>query len=309
MKNLVTGASGFLGRNLVPYLTARGEDCVGLSSADADLRHQGSLAPYAGTKFDRIFHLAAWTQAGDFCLHHPGQQWLINQKINTNVLDWWNTSQPQAKLISIGTSCAYPEGSDHREDGYLEGSPIDDLYAYAMTKRMLYIGQVSLCRQFGRRYMTVVPSTLYGPGYDFTSKQSHFIFDLIRKILRHKHFGDDVVLWGDGEQRREVVLVDDFISTMLELDTIVENEVVNIGAGEDFSIRELAEMICEATGVDKGAIRFDLSRYVGARVKSLNNDKLNSLLPARKTRPLSEGLALTIADMERRIDSFQGKAE
>ena len=86
MKVIVTGASGFIGKSLYKKLIADGFEVIGLSSLDADLTKTGSLDKYSNIKFDRIFHLAAWTQAGDFCLSHSGDQWIINQQINTNVL-------------------------------------------------------------------------------------------------------------------------------------------------------------------------------------------------------------------------------
>lgn len=302
MKALVTGATGFLGINLCRVLRERGWSVVGLGSGAADLRDPAALDGVAAERFDRIFHLAAWTQAGDFCLRHMGEQWLINQQINTTVLGWWHRRQPQAKLVSIGTSCAYEEGEDLSEDKYLAGTPIRDLYVYAMTKRMLLIGQQALHQQFGLDYLTVVPSTLYGVDYHLDrGKQMHFIFDLAWKILDHKWNGADIVLWGDGRQRRELVYVDDFIATMLQLDPMVRNEVVNIGAGTDHAIHEFAEIICRIVGVDPAHIRYDTTRYVGAKSKMLSNAKLDRLLPDRQTLPLEEGLRRTLAWLEPRF--------
>ncbi len=88
MNILITGGSGFLGSALVSALSKAGNNTIALSSKDADLTIQNSLSKFNKTHFDFIYHLAAWTQAGDFCLKHPGEQWLSNQKINTNVLDW-----------------------------------------------------------------------------------------------------------------------------------------------------------------------------------------------------------------------------
>src|SRR6185312_414022 len=136
MNILVTGASGFLGSALCPALKAKRHQVVRLSSSMADLREPKSLDLFNGERFDQIYHLAAWTQAGDFCLHHPGEQWIINQRINTNVLAWWQQDQSQAKLICMGTSCAYAPDDDLREENYLTGIPIESLYTYAMTKRM-----------------------------------------------------------------------------------------------------------------------------------------------------------------------------
>ena len=103
MKILVTGGSGFLGKQLTKFLREKKFEVVPLSSQDCDLTEAGSLAPYQKTKFDLLFHLAAWTQAGDFCLRYPGQQWIINQQINTNVLTWWSAMQPTSKLIMRGS--------------------------------------------------------------------------------------------------------------------------------------------------------------------------------------------------------------
>lgn len=294
MKILVTGATGFLGKHLCARLEARGDNVVRVSSSTCDLTQSDSLRAFTAGKFDEIFHLAAWTQAGDFCLHHPGEQWVINQAINTNVLHWWQERQPQAKLISMGTSCSYAPDMTLTEENYLLGTPIESLFTYAMTKRMLQVGLQSLRQQFGLRYLTVVPSTLYGPDYHTDGRQLHFIFDLIRKIVRGKLFGEPVVLWGTGNQRRELVFIDDFITILLRLDMMVENEIVNIGAGEEFTIRHFARLICDRVGYPFESIQFDTSKYVGAESKCLSTARLNSLLPDRVTTPLEDGLKRTI---------------
>lgn len=123
MRVFVTGATGFLGRNLITAMRAAGHDVTGVGSIDCNLLREESLRRFR-EPYDQIWHLAAWTQAGDFCLHHPGEQWVHNQRINTNVLDWWQTRQPQAKLIAIGTSCSYAPGSDLTEENYLVGAPV-----------------------------------------------------------------------------------------------------------------------------------------------------------------------------------------
>ena len=294
MRVLVTGATGFLGTTLCGRLAARGDEVVRLGSKNCDLTRPDSLRAFERTKYDRIYHLAAWTQAGDFCLRHPGEQWLTNQLINTHVLAWWRDYQPQAKLIAMGTSCAYPPDGELSEEYFLTGVPIDSLFTYAMTKRMLYAGLLAFARQYGLEYLCLVPSTLYGPGYHTDGRQMHFIFDLIRKILRGKQRGEPVVLWGDGHQSRELVYVDDFARIALQLDELATDELVNIGAGREYTIREFAQMICNHVGYDFGAIQFDAGRYVGARSKCLSVKKLDRLLPDRRLTPLADGLAATI---------------
>ena len=294
MKILVTGATGFLGTALCGRLEQAGHQLVRLNSVNCDLRHASSLEPFSSVSYDQIYHLAAWTQAGDFCLTHPGEQWIINQQINTHVLAWWHKSQPQAKLICMGTSCAYAPGSELVEENYLLGLPIESLFTYAMTKRMLFVGLLALQKQFGLKHLCLVPSTLYGPGYHTDGRQMHFIFDLIRKILRGKLHGEPVVLWGDGHQNRELAYVEDFVSLALRLAGTCDNELINIGAGNELSIRHFARLICEQVGYDFNSIQFDTSRYVGARSKYLSIRKLRGLIPDLQFTPLETGLARTI---------------
>src|ERR1700737_1984854 len=118
MKILVTGSTGFLGTALCQYLEGQGYAPVHVTSSNCDLRRADNLLAFNAAQYDLIFHLAAWTQAGDFCLKYPGDQWIINQQINTNTLAWWARHQPQAKLVFIGTSCVYAPGSELRESEY-----------------------------------------------------------------------------------------------------------------------------------------------------------------------------------------------
>lgn len=293
----VTGGGGFLGRHLITALRGAGQTVVAPSSAKCNLLRDGALAPWDQECFDRIFHLAAWTQAGDFCLRHPGEQWVRNQRINTQVLTWWAEKQPKAKLITMGTSCAYSPDHALREENYLEGQPIDSLFTYAMTKRMMWVGQRALQKQFGVTHLTVVPSTLYGPGYHTDGRQMHFIFDLIRKILRGRDLKETVVLWGDGHQRRELIHVDDFIAATFQLVDKLDNDLVNIGAGEEHSIREFAAIICQEVGYDPALIQYDTSRYVGAKSKCLDIGKLRKLT-GFSPRPLAVGLPPVIRWMQ-----------
>ncbi|HVC92682.1 MAG TPA: NAD-dependent epimerase/dehydratase family protein [Pirellulales bacterium] len=294
MKILVTGATGFLGTALCARLRADGHDVTGLGSRQCDLTRQGALGPWDDCRFERIYHLAAWTQAGDFCIHHPAEQWIKNQQINTQVLAWWQAHQPRAKLIAMGTSCAYSPGNELVEKNYLDGPPIESLFTYAMTKRMLYVGLQALAKQFGLRYLCLVPSTLYGPGYHTDGRQMHFIFDLIRKILRGKLLDEPVVLWGDGHQSRELVFIDDFVDAAVRLTERADDELINVGAGAEYPIRHFAELICRHVGYDFGSIQFDASRYVGARSKCLDVRKLDRYLPGFARTPLETGLAKTV---------------
>ena len=115
---------------------------ISISSKDVDLRYYESFKNIPDIKFDKIYHLATWTQAGDFSLYHSGEQWVFNQLINSNILFWWHNKQKQSKFVSIGTSCSYEEGGS-LDGNYLKGDPLKSLYEYGMSKRMLLIGQKS----------------------------------------------------------------------------------------------------------------------------------------------------------------------
>jgi GDP-L-fucose synthase len=293
MKTFVTGATGFLGRHLIPALESNGHQITGVGSAECDLLHEKSLNAFDET-FDQIWHLAAWTQAGDFCLRHPGEQWVINQRINTNVLDWWRVKQPQARFIAMGTSCSYAPDFKLSEENYLIGAPVPELYSYAMTKRMLLVGLQALAAQYGLQYLYLVPNTLYGPGYHTDGRQLHFIFDLIQKILRGKLHGEPVLLWGDGHQKRELVFVSDFVDAAIQLTGATNNDIVNIGSGEERSIRWYAEKICSMVEYDPSKISYDISRYTGVRSKQLSIEKLRLLIPHFKTTQIDIALGTTL---------------
>jgi len=289
MKIFVTGGNGFLGKHLVMQLKGAGHDVIAPTSAECDLARSESLGSY-NQSFDLIYHLAAFTQAGDWCLTHSGEQWLVNQKINTNVLHWWFEKHRYTKLVAMGTSCSYAPANDLIEEKYMDGEPIESLYTYAMTKRMLLQGLRALHKQYKMEYLYIVPSTLYGTGYHQDGRQMHFIFDLIRKILRGRDLEENVILWGDGHQRREIVHVEDFLQNLNSLLYFGETDVYNLGSGHDYTIREFAEMICQIINFDSKKIVYDESRYVGAKSKMLNVSKVKNVIPNFANRSLEIGL-------------------
>lgn len=289
-KVLVTGASGFLGRHLVSKIKNLGWECYISNTKIGNLLNEENLHIYNTHKLDYIFHLAAHTKAGDYCLYHKGEQFEINQLINTNILKYWRAHQPQAKMIAMGTSCSYSPDIELIEDNYLSGEPEKGLYTYAMTKRMLLVGLKAYAEQYGLKYNYYIPSTLYGPQFDFND--SHFIFDLIKKIYNGKYNSDSVVLWGDGYQKRELVYIDDFIQILI--DTLdFTNQVINIGSGHNYTIREFASNVSSILEYNDSLIKYDITKYVGVKEKKLDISKLNSLVTIKSTS-LSEGLLNTI---------------
>jgi GDP-L-fucose synthase len=291
MKILVTGGTGFLGRHLVPGLQRQGAEVTILNSRNCNLVEKQNLLPFTATKFDRIYHLAAWTKAGDFCLYHKGEQWIINQQINTNVLWFWREHQPQAVLIAMGTGCAYPPELDLQEENYLVGEPDHDLYTYAMTKRMLYVGQLALHHQYGMSYRHLIPSTLFGPKFD--RADSHFIFDLIKKIVAGKTRGQPVALWGNGHQIRELIYIDDALKLIHLATEQCPNDLLNLGSGIGHTIREYAAMICEVVDYDPARIIYDTGKWSGVPKKVFNPGKIKRLFNFEFT-DIRQALAETI---------------
>lgn len=293
MKVLVTGATGFLGTHLVKKLKEIGYVVLISNTKTANLSNLDNLRIYDEIKFDYIFHLAAVTKAGDYCLKFKGDQWISNQIINTNILKYWKEKQPQAKMICMGTSCSYAPDVFMTEDNYLLGQPDEGLYTYAMTKRMLLVGLKSLEEQYGLKWLYFVPSTLYGP--DFELDDNHFIFDFIRNCYNAKCNNDEFVVWGDGHQRRELIYVDDAVSAMINL-LGFDNQVFNLGSGIDYSINEFAKIVCEIYDYDYSQVKHDLTKYVGVKEKRIDTIKTENALGSNSLNntSLKDGLRIAI---------------
>jgi len=292
-KVLVTGATGFLGTHLCRKLEKQDYQVYISNTKIANLNNLENLYIYNGIEFDYIFHLAAVTKAGDYCLKHKGDQWIANQTINTNILTYWKQYQSQAKMVCMGTSCSYAPDIPMSEENYLLGQPEASLYTYAMTKRMMLIGLKSLQEQYGLKWIYFVPSTLYGP--DFELQDNHFIFDFIRNCYNAKYKNDRFVVWGDGEQRRELIFVDDAIDAMISL-IHEENEVFNLGSGNDNSINEFAKIVCDAYDYDSNLVEHDLTKYVGVKEKKIDTTKIDKYLHPKKLikTKLKDGIIKTV---------------
>jgi len=278
-KIFITGGSGFLGRNLKYFLKKKKHKIYSPSSKEINLLKYSDIKNLKN-EFDYIYHLASWTQAGDFCIKYPLDQWIMNQEINTNIIKWWsNNGNSKTILTIIGTSCCYDEKGKFIEKNYMHERPHESLQTYAMTKKILLQGAVSAYLQKGFKWNCFVPSTLYGEKYKIEkNKIPHFIFDLVKKIIRGKLFNEKVILWGNGYQKREIVHVKDFVKNMYYLNTKIANEIVNLGGERERSIRFFSKIICNYLNYNFKNIIFDTNKYVGAKGKRLCNDKAKKLI-------------------------------
>ena len=283
MNILITGASGFVGRHLEPELELKGHKVTSLTSTDFD------KIWFSTETFDVIIHLAVKTAAGGYCQKHPGEQFIVNSSISADVLGYWAQYQRQAKMITFGSSCAYDKNELKSEENYLNGQPEPGYEVYGYNKRNLLVGLRALNKEYDMKYNYLIPSTFYGPNYNLDDK--HFIFDLIRKIVDAKNGGPDVTLWGDGNQTRELIFIEDAVNIIISvIEGRINEEMFNLSTGKEHSIKEYAQTICDIVGYDFNKIKWDLNAFVGSKSKNLINTHLKHF----EFTPIEEGLEDTI---------------
>ena len=280
-KILITGGTGFVGRALVPAL--KSEYDVEVASSQ-DMK---SKLFDCGQNYDYIIHMAVKTAAGGYCQNHSGEQFLVNTDINNAFFQGWKNCFPNAKVITFGSSCGYDANIEKTEANYLKGEAEPGYEVYGNIKRNLLVGCQAMEKEYGMKYSYLIPSTLYGPNYELDDR--HFIFDLIRKIVDAKQNGGEVVLWGDGYQRRELIYIDDAVKIIKHALTW-NLKICNLSSGQDYSIRDYAQTICDIVGYDFNSIKFDTNQFVG----SLSKKMINTNLTAIDFTSLEDGLRKTI---------------
>jgi GDP-L-fucose synthase len=199
-------------------------------------------------------------------------------------------------MITFGSSCGYDKNSIKTEDNYLKGETEPGYEAYGAIKRSLLIGLQSLKKEYNMNYSYLIPSVFYGPEYELEDK--HFIFDLIRKIVNAKTKGDKVVLWGTGEQTRELIYIKDAVDIIIQALTW-DKEIINLSSGQEYSIKEYAKVICDIVEYDFNLIEWDTTAFIGSPNKKLINTHLHDF----KFTSLKEGLKQTIKYYETRSSS------
>jgi GDP-L-fucose synthase len=294
MKTLVTGGGGFLGSHLVERLEAAGHEVFVARRADYDLTNREDADRlFRDAEPERVFHVAGEVGGIGANRASPGRFWYANLMMGAHVLEL-SREHELGKLVIVGTVCAYPKFAPvpFREDDLWNGYPEETNAPYGVAKKSILVGAQSYREQYGLDSIFLLPANLYGPRDNFNLKTSHVIPDLIRKMLESR---DRVVLWGDGSPTREFLYVEDCVEGLvLAADRYDGAEPVNLGTGDEISIRELAELIAELTGFD-GEIEWDTSMPNGQPRRSLDASRARELFGFEARTPLREGLERTIA--------------
>lgn len=290
----VAGHRGMVGSAIDRALKKSGfTRVVGRTRAELDLLDRGAVRAFYEKEKPAVVIVAAAKVGGILAnWEQPVEFLLQNLAIQNNLIEA-AADHGTRKLLFLGSSCIYPKMAPQpiREDALLTGplEPTNDAYAIAK------IAGIKLCqsyaRQYGKNFISAMPTNLYGPRDNYDPRHSHVLPALIRKIHDAKTSGaDSITVWGSGNPRREFLHTDDLADACLFLlEHYDQPEPVNIGCGEDVTIRELAETACEVLGFD-GVLEFDTSKPDGTPRKLLDISKIKSLGWSPKI-PLREGIA------------------
>ncbi len=292
----VAGHRGLVGSAIIRALKARGyRNLILRTSAELDLRDSAAMASFFEKERPDYVFLAAAKVGGILANStYPAQFIYDNLMIQANVI---HAAYRQAvrKLLFLGSSCIYPKHAPQPiKEEYLLTGPLEPTNEpYAVAK----IAGIKLCqgynRQYGTNYISMMPTNLYGPNDNFDMENSHVLPALLRKFHEAKTQNKpEVEIWGTGKPRREFLYVDDLADACLFLmDRYKDNEPVNVGTGNDISIKDLATLVANIVGY-KGSIMFNTIMPDGTPRKLLDVSRLHSL-GWRERYSLEEGLRLT----------------
>ena len=280
-KIYIAGHNGMVGSAIMRALKARGyQNFVLRTSADLDLRNQEAVNLFFDSEKPEYVFMAAAKVGGILANNTYRAEFLYdNLMIEANVIHaaWEHHVK---KLLFLGSSCIYPKLAPQplKEDYLLTGPLESTNEPYAIAK----IAGIKLCDayrdQYGADFISVMPTNLYGPNDNYDLRTSHVLPALLRKFIEAKRNGDaSVTMWGTGSPRREFMHVDDLADACLFLmDKFSNGGFVNIGTGEDISIKELGELIRDTVGF-RGDIIHDTTKPDGTPRKLMDVSKLNSL--------------------------------
>ena len=296
MTILVAGATGLAGSAIVRELTRIGKPVVGISSKDVDLLDRNTTFNYLNTiKPNVVIDAAAKVGGISANNNYPVEFLSENIRIQTNLMDAAHSARVE-KFVFLASSCVYPKNCPQpiKEEYVLTGVLESTNSAYAIAK-LAGIELIKAYRkEFGHRWISVMPTNLYGPNDNFDLESSHVFPALIRKFIEAKKSNANIVnLWGTGKPRREFLHVDDLAKAILVcLDNYDEDQHINIGTGIDLTVAELAVKIAENTEFT-GSINWDVARGDGTPQKVLDIQKITNL-GWKPTINLDQGIKLTV---------------
>jgi GDP-L-fucose synthase len=295
-KIFVAGHRGMVGSALMRRFEAEAfSNVVTRERSQLDLTDESAVAKFLAEERPAIVIVAAAKVGGIKANNDYPVEFLVeNLRIQNNVIRAAYKNGGR-KLLFLGSSCIYPKFAPQPipESALLTGPLEPTNEAYAIAK----IAGIKLCqayaREYGANFISAMPTNLYGPNDNFELETSHVLAALLRKAHEAKERKDQkLIVWGTGKPRREFLHVDDLASAcLLLLEKYDSPEIVNVGCGEDISIRELAELICDVVGFD-GELTWDTTKPDGTPRKLLDVTKLHAL-GWKPAIPLREGIART----------------
>jgi GDP-L-fucose synthase len=295
---VVTGGAGFLGCYVTEGLRKRGcKNILVPKIEDYDLVNTDDIIRmYEDMKPDIVIHLAAAVGGIGANRQHPGEFFYKNLMMGVQLIEQGRLRNIE-KFVAIGTVCAYPKLTPvpFREENIWEGYPEETNAPYGLAKKMLLVQSQSYRAEYGFNSVFLLPVNLYGPGDNFDADSSHVIPALIKKCVDAIDSGaDHIDCWGTGNVSREFIYaVDAAEGILLATEHYDTSDPVNIGAGFEITIRELAEKIAELTGFT-GDIRWDSSKPDGQPRRCLDVSRAKKYFGFEAKTPFDEGLKATI---------------
>lgn len=301
----MTGGAGFLGAHVVERLRQRDwSDIVVPRSRDYDLVRQEAVKRLLDdTRPQVIIHLAARVGGIGANQANPGAFFYDNLMMGVSLMEEARLRGVE-KFVAVGTICAYPKFTPvpFREEDLWNGYPEETNAPYGLAKKMLLVQAQAYREQYGFNAIYLLPTNLYGPRDNFDPKVSHVIPALIRKCVEARERGDDhIPVWGDGTPTREFLYVEDAAEAIvLATERYDGPEPVNIGAGQEISIRALTQMIASLTGF-QGALRCDPTKPNGQPRRAVDAGRAERLFGFRARVSLPDGLRRTVEWYEETI--------
>ena len=296
---MVTGGAGFLGRRVVAKLHEHGaKDVVVLRQAEYDLIDRDACRrAIQDTQPDVIIHLAAVVGGIGANRENPGSFFFGNLMMGVQLMEEARLAGVK-KFVATGTICAYPKFAaiPFVEDDIWDGYPEETNAPYGLAKKMLLVQAQAYRQQYGFNAVYPLPVNLYGPNDNFDPASSHVIPALIKKCVDARDSGaESIEVWGDGSASREFLYVDDAAEGLVLITEKYDSpEPINLGSGQEITIRELVTLIAELTGFN-GRIEFDPSKPNGQPRRCLDVSRAEREIGFRAKTDFRTGLRETIA--------------